>query len=63
MVARKKKKTGPVGRVSVGGQTEMINLVGPGNLGGFAVIEMLATVSGEKVGVGGRVYKKSDSET
>lgn len=46
---RKKKKTGPVGRVSVGRQTEMINLVSPGNLECFAVIETLATVSGDKV--------------
>lgn len=57
---RKKKKTGPAGRVSVGRQTY---LVSPGNLGGFAVMETLATVSGDKVRVGGQVYKKSDAET
>lgn len=42
----------------------MINLVSPGNLGGFAVMETLATVSRVKVEVGGRVSKKSEvSET
>lgn len=31
--------------------------------GALAVIETLATVSGDKVGVGGWVFKKSDWET